>query len=91
MQTFSATEHERIFADALATATDHALSHEQARMALSEGLARLWQHAARTANVDPPSRDVAARSTEESERLRQLAIVRGAVARRSDGTDRDDE
>ncbi|MBK7794068.1 MAG: DNA primase [Betaproteobacteria bacterium] len=90
MQAFSTTDHEQLFADALATATDHALAQDQARTALAEGVARLWQHAARSGYGDAPANGAPARSAEETERLRQLAIVRGAAARRADEPDRED-
>jgi hypothetical protein len=91
MQAFSATDHERIFAEALATATDHALPQEQAQMALADGVARLWPHAARSGHADSPERGVPAWSAEETERLRQLAIVRQAAAQRPDRSEPGDE
>ncbi len=79
MQAFGASEHERVFAAALATATDHGLTLEQAQTALGEGVARLWQHAARNGQIAAPA--AATQTREEAERVRQLAIVRDAAAR----------
>jgi DNA primase len=85
MQAFSTSEHEPLLATALATATDHALPPDQAALAVTAGVARLWQQAERAG--EPPS-DAAgeARSVEELERLRQLDIVRRGLARPNDGS-----
>nr|MCU0254553.1 DNA primase [Acidobacteriota bacterium] len=81
MQAFGASEHERVFAAALATATDHGLTLAQAQTALGEGVARLWQHAARSGQIAAAAS--ATQTREETERLRQLAIVREAAGRSS--------
>jgi hypothetical protein len=79
MQAFAGSPHERVLADALATATDHGLGQEQAQAALAQGVARLWEHAARSGRVQGSPADAPPRSAEETERLRQLAIVRAAA------------
>jgi DNA primase len=79
MQAFADSPHERVLADALATATDHGLGREQAQAALAEGVARLWEHAARSGHVQGTPAAAPPRSAEETERLRQLAIVRAAA------------
>jgi len=79
MQAFADSAHERVLADALAAATDHGLGQEQAQAALTEGVARLWEHAARSGHVQGTPAAAPPRSAEETERLRQLAIVRAAA------------
>jgi DNA primase len=85
MQAFAASAHERLLADALATATDHGLGQEQAKEALEQGVARLWEHAARAGRVQGQPATAPPRTAEETERLRQLALVRAAALGEPDG------
>ncbi len=87
MQAFADSRFEPALAAALATATDHALDAQQAARTLADGVARLWEHAERRGEGGgragaPP------RSPEETERLRQLELVRRHA--RPAGDDRDD-
>jgi hypothetical protein len=79
VQTFSGTAHEAAVIDAQASALDHALSPEVARELVRAGVARLWQLAGRagTCEADVPPTDPP--TPEESERLRQLDLVRAAL------------
>ena len=52
MQAFADSGHERVLVDALAAATDQGLAEDQAKTALDEGVARLWEHAARSGRVE---------------------------------------
>lgn len=82
IQQFSGTAHERILADALATATDHGVTPEQATEHLQAGVRRYWQQAQRAGRPVAPEADAdtAAHATpEETERLRQLEMVRRAM------------
>ena len=74
MQQFADTPFDPVFAAALASAHDHALAVEQVEAQLREGAARWWQNARRTGATTPPPE--AGLSAEETERLRQLEIVR---------------
>ena len=74
MQHFAGTRHDPVFASALATAHDHALAPEQVEAQLREGAARWWQNARRAGA--PGTVADASVSPEESERLRQLELVR---------------
>ncbi len=74
MQHFAGTRHDPVFASALATAHDHALTPEQVEAQLREGAARWWQNARRAGA--PGAAADASVSPEESERLRQLEFVR---------------
>ena len=87
MQAFAASPHERVLAEALATATDHGLGQEQAQAALEHGVARLWEHAARSGRVQGLAATPSPRSAEETERLRQLALVRAAALGGPDAPD----
>ena len=91
MQAFADSGHERVLVDALAAATDQGLAEDQAKTALDEGVARLWEHAARSGRVEVAPATTPPRSPEESERLRQLAIVRAAARRPVGGGGSDDE
>jgi DNA primase len=76
IQRFAGTPHEGVLSQALATAQDHGITPELAEAHLRAGVARWWQQAHRdgraaaAADVTPPA------SAEESERLRQLEMVR---------------
>jgi len=74
MQQFADTPFDPVFAAALASARDHALAVEQVEAQLREGAARWWQNARRAGATTPPPE--AGLSVEETERLRQLEIVR---------------
>jgi len=74
MQQFADTPFDPVFAAALASAHDHALAVEQVEAQLREGAARWWQNARRAGATTPPPE--AGLSVEETERLRQLEIVR---------------
>ncbi len=91
MQAFADSGHERVLVDALAAATDQGLAEDQAKTALDEGVARLWEHAARSGRVEVAPATTPPRSPAESERLRQLAIVRAAARRPVGGGGSDDE
>ncbi len=80
IQHFSGTPHAPVLALALATAHDQGLSPEQADEHLRAGAERYWQQAQRdgrtaaiAASTEAPA---GALSNEESERLRQLEMVR---------------
>jgi hypothetical protein len=64
-----------VLARALATAEDHAITDEHAAEHLRAGVARYWQQAQRAGRTVP---EPAAMSAEETERLRQMEIVRRA-------------
>jgi hypothetical protein len=74
MQHFAQTGHDAVLSSALASAHDHALAVEQVEAQLREGAARWWQNARRAGTPTPPPE--AGLSAEETERLRQLEIVR---------------
>ncbi len=81
LQHFVGTAHERILAQALATAEDHGITSEQAAEHLKAGVGRYWQQAQRAGRPvdDAAAPDTAAQTTlEETERLRQLEMVRRA-------------
>jgi hypothetical protein len=84
MQHFAGTAHERVLVAALTKAHDHDVSPEQAEVHLRAGAQRYWLHAQRTGQTDAAG-DVAAEAggeltPEETERLRQLEMVRRALA-----------
>jgi len=74
MQHFAQTGHDAVLSSALASAHDHALGVDQVEAQLRAGAARWWQNARRAGTPTPPPE--AGLSTEETERLRQLEIVR---------------
>ena len=74
MQYFARTGHDAVLASALASAHDQALGVDQVEGQLREGAAR-WRQNARRAGTPTPPPEVGL-STEETERLRQLEIVR---------------
>jgi hypothetical protein len=83
IQHFAGSPHERILAQALATAEDHGITADQAAEHLKAGVGRYWQQAQRAGRpiADAAEADTAARTTpEESERLRQLEMVRRGPA-----------
>jgi DNA primase len=75
MQYFSASSHEPALADALASATDQALTPEHAARSLADGMARLWRHA-ELRGEPAPGPNPPPKSPEDAERLRQLDLVR---------------
>ncbi len=89
MQYFAGTDHERILVAALATAQDHDMTAEQADLHLRAGAQRYWLQAQRAGQpaAAGAATEATARATldlppEEVERLRQLEIVRDALAGR---------
>jgi DNA primase len=77
MQQFADSPHERVLADALATAEYNALTADDAEARLREGVARWWLYARRAGTPAGPSAEAAV--GEEAERLRQLEWVRTAL------------
>jgi DNA primase len=81
MQHFVGTAHERVLVTALATAHDHDVTPEQAEVNLRAGTRRYWLHAQRhgqpAAAGDADAEELPA---EETERHRQLEMVRRALA-----------
>ncbi len=83
IQHFAGSAHERILAQALATAEDHGITADQAAEHLKAGVGRYWQQAQRAGRpiADAAEAGTAALATpEETERLRQLEIVRRGPA-----------
>jgi DNA primase len=78
MQHFAASPHEPVLASALATAEDTGITAEQAAMHLKAGAARYWQQAQRAGRKGAPDSGAPA-TAEESERLRQLEMVRRSL------------
>ena len=75
MQHFAQTDHDPVLTAALAAAEDHGITAEHAALHLKAGVARYWQQAQRAGRpTQAGSRDAA--TPEETERLRQLEIVR---------------
>jgi hypothetical protein len=73
------TPHERVLSKSLATAEDHGITAEQAALHLVAGVARYWSQAQLAGR--PVADDVRAATgakPEETERLRQLEMVRRA-------------
>jgi DNA primase len=84
MQHFAGTGFERILTDALVGAEDRGISAEQAGEDLKAGVRRYWQQAKRAGrSISAAAGAEAAELTtaEETERLRQLDIVRQAGSR----------
>ena len=84
MQNFAGTSFERILTDALVAVEDQGISAEQAAEHLRAGVRRYWQQAQRAGR--PLSAAAGAEAAEmatpeETERLRQLDIVRHGAAR----------
>ena len=83
MQHFAGTSFERILTDALVAAEDQGISAEQAAEHLRAGVRRYWQQAQRAGRPlsDAAEAEAAEMATpEETERLRQLDIVRHSPA-----------
>ncbi len=85
IQYFAGTAHERVLAAALATAHDQGVTPEQAELHLREGVRRYWLQSQRAGQPAGGATlaDDAARAAElppeETERLRQLEMVRRAL------------
>ena len=88
IQHFAGTPHERPLAQALATAHDHGITAELAEAHLRAGVARYWQQAHREGRSVAEGGDGAPPSAEESERLRQLEMVRRGAQGGLPGTPR---
>jgi hypothetical protein len=88
VQTFSGTVHEAAVIDAQAAALDHALSPEVAAELVRAGVARLWQLAERSGARAPDAAEPP--TPEESERLRQLDLVRAALQTAAAGSKPDE-
>jgi DNA primase len=78
-QQFVGTPHERVLSKALATAEDHGITAEQASEHLVAGVARYWAQA-QLAGRPTPDASAPLGTPEDTERLRQLEIVRRAQA-----------
>jgi DNA primase len=78
IQHFAQSPHEPVLASALATAEDTGITAEHAAMHLTAGAARYWQQAQRAGREGSPQSG-AAPTAEESERLRQLEMVRRSL------------
>ena len=79
MQHFAGTPFERVLTDALVGAEDRGISDEQAAEHLKAGVRRYWQQAKRAGRPVSGAADADAvelATPEETERLRQLDIVR---------------
>jgi DNA primase len=79
MQHFAGSPHERILTDALVAAEDHRISDEQAAEHLRAGVIRYWEQAKRAGRPAAPDDDASPATAEETERLRQLDLVRRAA------------
>jgi DNA primase len=79
MQHFADSPHEPVLASALATAEDHGITAEHAALHLEAGVTRYWQQAKRAGYPAAPDLETAPTS-EETERLRQIELVRRNVA-----------
>jgi len=89
MQHFAGSPHERILTEALVAAEDHGISDEQAAEHLRAGVIRYWEQAKRAGRPVAPALhgEALPASAEETERLRQLELVRrAATASRPDST-----
>jgi len=79
MQHFADSAHDAVFTAALAAADDNEITADFAAERLTAGLARYWQQARRAGLAVGPEM-TAPMSAEESERLRQLEIVRRGMS-----------
>ncbi len=79
MQQFAGTAHEPALATALATAEANAITPELAGEHLQAGIRRIWQQAQRAGHAAPADAPADAPPGEETERLRQLELVRRAL------------
>ena len=81
MQHFAGSPHERVLTDVLVAAEDHRISDEQAAEHLKAGVLRYWEQAKRAGRpVATRGDEVPPVTPEETERLRQLELVRRAAA-----------
>jgi len=78
IQYFAQSPHESVLASALATAEDHGITAEHAALHLKAGVVRYWQQAQRAGHPGAPEPG-APPTAEESERLRQLEMVRRSL------------
>ncbi|MEP6656356.1 MAG: DNA primase [Betaproteobacteria bacterium] len=78
LQHFAGSAHAGVLAQAVATAEDHGLTAEQAALHLQAGVERYWQQAQRAGAPMSPVAGTSP-SAEETERLRQLEMVRRAL------------
>jgi DNA primase len=76
IQHFTGTPHEPVLSQALATAQDHGITPELAEAHLRAGAARYWQQAHRDGRAVGDAGAAPPATAEESERLRQLEMVR---------------
>ncbi len=81
MQHFAGSPHEKMLTDVLVAAEDHGISEEQAAEHLRAGVLRYWEQARRAGRSVAPNRgeDAIEPTPEETERLRQLELVRHAT------------
>ena len=78
-QHFSDSPHASVYASALATAEDHGITQEHAAEHLKAGVARYWEQAQRAGRPGAPGAGMPS-TTEETERLRQLEMVRRGLS-----------
>jgi hypothetical protein len=83
LQHFAGSPHERVLTEAIVAAEDHRISEEQAAEHLRAGALRYWEQAKRAGRPVAPARedDAVDATPEETERLRQLELVRRATGR----------
>ena len=88
MQHFAGTAHERVLVSALTSADDNGVTPELAEVHLRAGARRYWLHAQRNGQTAAAGAETAATEAaaaelpaEETERLRQLEMVRRALPR----------
>ncbi len=86
MQHFAGTAHERVLVSALTAAHDHGVTQELAEQQLRAGASRYWLQAQRSGQTAAAGAETAATAAataelppEETERLRQLEMVRRAL------------
>ena len=92
MQHFAGTAHERVLVSALTSAHDNGVTPELAESHLRAGAQRYWLHAQRSGQMAAAGAETAATEAavsdlpaEETERLRQLEMVRRALPRAGTG------
>ncbi len=92
MQHFAGTAHERVLVAALTAAHDHGVTPEHAELQLAAGVRRYWLHAQRSGHAAAAGAETVATAAanaelpaEETERLRQLEMVRRALPRAGSG------
>src|SRR5512143_1512881 len=83
MQHFAGSPHERLLTEVLVWSGDHRISEEQAAEHLTAGVLRYREQAKRAGRPVAPAGeyDAVDATPEETERLRQLELVRRAAAR----------